>query len=152
MEKVSGTWSRIMGEVCCRCLTKKDYNGCCRNKEDDDFAEDEFSDDLFLELSPEAQRKEFAEAQRTLRKVADSLKDEHNEFIDLRRYYKNRLELKVEAMRYHLYCAGAIEGHDSDFKKHYTGLKQNLALLKRDDPRDEQKREKYEKAAWQVLH
>ena len=102
MEKVSGTWSRIMGKVCCCCLYKGDDG-------------DAFSDDLFCVISPEAQRKEFAEAKRTLAKVADSIKkDPHNEFIDLRRYYWNRLRLKVEAMRYHLYCAGSLAGLKKD--------------------------------------
>ena len=96
MEKVSGTWSRIMGKLCC----------CCLYKDDDPEA---FSDDLFRDISPEAQRKEFAEAKQTLRKVEDSLKkDPHNEFVELRKYYANRLRLKVEAMRYHLYCAGSL--------------------------------------------
>ena len=96
MEKISGTWSRIMGKVCC----------CCLYKEDE---EDAFSNDIFCTISPEAQRKEFAEAKQTLRKVKESLqKDERNEFSDLRRYYKNRLMLKLEAMRYHLYCAGSL--------------------------------------------
>ena len=46
MEKVSGTFSRIMGKVCCCCLYK-------------DAEPDAFSNDLYCDIGSEAQRKEY---------------------------------------------------------------------------------------------
>lgn len=92
-EKVSGTFSRLMGRLCCRrCLYK-------------DADPEIFSSDLFLELPAEAQRKEYDDAKRRLKMLKGVIeKDSHNEFVALRCYYKERINLKLKSIRYHMAC------------------------------------------------
>ena len=92
-EKVSGTFSRLIGRVCCkRCLYK-------------DAEPEIFSNDLFLELPAEAQRKEYDDAKRRLKMLKGQLeKDEHHEFAALRSYYRARIDLKIKNIRYHMAC------------------------------------------------
>ena len=57
IEKVSGTFSRIMGKLCCCCLYK-------------DSEPEVFSNDIYRDISAEAQRKEYDEAKRLNKKIA----------------------------------------------------------------------------------
>lgn len=76
LEKVSGTFSRIMGKFCCCCLYK-------------DAEPDVFSSDIYRDISSEAQRKEYEESKLLNKKIATLVKnDPHSEFIALRNYYK----------------------------------------------------------------
>ena len=92
IEKVSGTFSRLMGKFCCCCLYK-------------DTEPDVFSNDIYKDIPADSQRKEYVETKALQKKVNESLKkDPHNEFTQLRNYYKHRLLLKVKSIRYELLC------------------------------------------------
>ena len=124
MEKVSGTFSRIMDKVCCRCLHKDSGPGA-------------FSNDLFCDIGSEAQRKEYAEAKATLTALKDKIRKEpHNEFLALRTYYMQRLELKIKSIRYHLLCglslANIKESELKDTKNQFWQLakKENQAATR----------------------
>lgn len=81
-----------MGKFCCCCLYK-------------DAEPDVFSGDIYRDVSAEAQRKEYEETKLQNKKIAATVKnDPHNEFIALRNYYKQRMQLKVKTIRYQLLC------------------------------------------------
>ena len=81
-----------MGKFCCCCLYK-------------DAEPDVFSNDIYRDIPADKQRKEYEETKQLLKKVtSDIKKDPHNEFIALRNYYKQRIQLKVKTIRYQLLC------------------------------------------------
>ena len=81
-----------MGKFCCCCLYK-------------DAEPDVFSSDIYRDISAEAQRKEYEEAKLLNKKLTALVKnDPHNEFVALRNYYKQRIQLKVKTIRYQLLC------------------------------------------------
>lgn len=68
IEKVSGTFSRVMGKVC-----------CCGLRKDEEL--DVFSNDLYNDINMEGQRKEYDEAKRLHNKIKALVKkDPYNEF------------------------------------------------------------------------
>ena len=93
IEKLSGTFSRVMGKVCC----------CCLNK---DTEVDVFSNDLYNDINMEGQRKEYEEAKRLHNKIKGLVrKDPYNEFQALRHFYETRILLKIKQIKYNLVCA-----------------------------------------------
>lgn len=93
IEKFSGTFSKLMGKMCC----------CCLNK---DAAVAVFSNDLYNDINIEGQRKEYEEAKRLHNKVKTSVrKDPYNEYSALRQYYQTRILLKIKQIKYNLVCA-----------------------------------------------
>ena len=91
LEKFTGVISRFLRIVFCRCLHRD--------------VESVFSDDLYRDVTSEAQIKEYNEAKELHKQISNSLKtDPLNEFQALRTYYRNRIELKMKQIKYHIAC------------------------------------------------
>ena len=87
IEKVSGTWSRLMGKICCCCLYR-------------DAPEQNFSNDLFNDISSDKQSVEYEAAKRMHIKLNDKLlKEPEHPLKSLRSYYTKRIELKIKEIK-----------------------------------------------------
>ena len=108
IEKVSGTFSKLMGKACCCCLYK-------------DAVVDVFSNDLYNDINIEGQRKEYEEAKRLHGKIKSAYrKDPYNEFSALRLYYQWRILLKIKQIKYNLVCALTVTSNQTEAQ---TGLR-----------------------------
>ena len=96
IEKVTHTFSKIIEKICCCCLRK-------------DAEEAVFSNDLYCDISSDAQRKEYIEAKRQMKLINESIqKDQYHEFAAMRSYYAERMTLKVNSIKYRLLIAMSL--------------------------------------------